>query len=317
MKLNIIIFITFLATCGFTNSENNSKIIDIHESWNSKISYMFLISSQANLIKISENVYTQTESPSEDTEKLTENKESTEKDYLKGLFNITYQFDLLSIGLAIAMMLLIMLLYFYFSKEDSVYSYNSSSSIDKEWVIRKIKEANQNRQGLNQGMSSYAITTIEERIKKIESELISLRLKIESMSIPFEVVSPGNEEQSWPEQETKQSEIKTQAETFFLSTPNSDGSFNERSASYIYKEGASIFKFVKTSSNRARFQIDEREASLKLALQYPDKNIDPVCDALNTFDPKAKRIITIEPGEVEFGNEKWVKVKKAKIRYES
>ena len=52
---------------------------------------------------------------------------------------------------------------------------------------------------------------------------------------------------------------------------------------------------------KAEFQIDERESSVKLALQYPDKNIDPVCEALNAFNPRARTIVTVEGGmgEVE------------------
>jgi len=117
--------------------------------------------------------------------------------------------------------------------------------------------------------------------------------------------------------EYKQPEIKIPTEIFFLSTPNSDGSFNETSSSSTYREGASIYKFVKVGNNRATFQIDEREASVKLALQYPDKCIDPVCEAVNAFNPKAKRITTDDVGKAELVNGKWMKTSKAKIRYDS
>ncbi|WP_373511608.1 hypothetical protein [Persicitalea sp.] len=105
---------------------------------------------------------------------------------------------------------------------------------------------------------------------------------------------------------------------FYLSTPNSDGSFNNSSANPAYKEGASIYKFQNTKDNHAKFKIDENDASVKLALAYPDKNIDPVCDALNAFDPKARRIFTVEPGIAELaGDNKWKVITKARIRYES
>ena len=118
-------------------------------------------------------------------------------------------------------------------------------------------------------------------------------------------------------QEVKQTEVISQ--TFFLSTPNSDGSFNESSSSSTYKDGATIYRFTKIGSNRAKFQIDEKDASARLALQYPDKNIDPVCDAVNAFNPKATRITTVEQGEAELQNGKWVvdRNKKAKIKYEN
>lgn len=89
------------------------------------------------------------------------------------------------------------------------------------------------------------------------------------------------------------------------------------SATYI--KGATIYRFSKISSNRAKFQIDEKDDSVKLALQFTDKNIDPVCDAVNAYNPKATRITTVEQGEAELQNGKWIveKNKKAKIKYEN
>lgn len=185
----------------------------------------------------------------------------------------------------------------------------------RKYVKDKINDAGFNKGSSNQGTSTFTISKLEERIARLEIELREVKSKVYISNIPFEVVQPKYEQQSW--QDTKQSEIKT--ETFFLSTPNSDGSFNDSSVLPNYKEGASIYRFTKIANNRAKFQIDEREASVKLALTYPDKSIDPVCDAVNAFNPKAKRIITDEVGEAELINDKWVvnKSQKAKIRYES
>jgi hypothetical protein len=104
-------------------------------------------------------------------------------------------------------------------------------------------------------------------------------------------------------------------EVFYLSTPNEDGSFNEKSAYTSYREGASIYKFTKTSSREAVFEIDESEMSANLALQYPDKNIDPVCEAQNAFDPKASRIVTVQGGKAELEGDRWKVKKKAVIKY--
>ena len=199
---------------------------------------------------------------------------------------------------------------------------NSNSSGDDEvsdrvrnYVKEKIGEAGLNRGNSNQGVSSFTISNLEDKIRRLEIELREVKSQVDNSKIPFEVVQPRYEQQSW--QDAKQPEVKT--ETFYLSTPNSDGSFNDSSVLPTYKEGASIYKFTKIGNNRAKFQIDEREASVKLALTYPDKSIDPVCDAVNAFNPKAKRIITDEVGEAELLNDKWVvnKSQKAKIRYES
>ena len=161
--------------------------------------------------------------------------------------------------------------------------------------------------------SNNSISHLEDKIKKLENELRNLSTKIESTKIPLEIVQSKPVHSSW--QETKQPEIKN--ETFYLSNPNADGTFNESSASNQYKEGASIYRFTKVGNNRAKFQIDERESSIKLALQFPDKSIDPVCEATNSYNAKAKRIVTDSPGDAELIGEKWVKNTKAKIRYES
>ncbi len=151
------------------------------------------------------------------------------------------------------------------------------------------------------------IRDLETQVEKIKSQLSNSNTV---SNYTAQTTQPIN-------QEAKQPEIITQ--TFFLSTPNSDGSFNESSSSSTYKDGATIYRFTKIGNNRAKFQIDEKEASARLALQYPDKNIDPVCYAVNAFNPKATRITTVEQGEAELQNGKWVvdRNKKAKIKYEN
>ncbi|CAN1578692.1 hypothetical protein MCERE19_04387 [Spirosomataceae bacterium] len=166
----------------------------------------------------------------------------------------------------------------------------------------------------NNHISRSELQSVYKRITDLESEISSLKDKINDSDVfssqTVQILQPYI-------QDLKQSEVITQ--TFFLSTPNSDGSFNESSSSSTYKEGATIYRFTKIGSNRAKFQIDEKDASARLALQYPDKNIDPVCDAVNAFNPKSTRITTVEQGEAELQNGKWVvdRNKKVKIKYEN
>lgn len=156
------------------------------------------------------------------------------------------------------------------------------------------------------------IRDMQGRIRDLESQFKRLNIDIEKSKQTQSNSSPFD---SSINQEIKQPEPKT--ETLFLSTPNSDGSFNESSASNTYKDGASIYKLMKTGTVNAKFQIDDKETSIKLALQYPDKNIDPVCDAENAFNPRANRISTIKMGEAELQNGKWIINSKAVIRYEN
>jgi hypothetical protein len=227
-----------------------------------------------------------------------------DKDWFEGL---TFQIDVFSIIISVVVMSLILKL---------VYGRRHVSESIKNYVKSEISNAPSESSGYSAfGTSSFEVNKLKDEIEKLRGEVKQLSYKIESSKIPLEIVQPRNEQPSW--QEPKQTEEKT--EIFFLSTPNSDGSFNDSSVSLTYKEGASIYRFTKVGNNRAKFQIDEREASVKLALTYPDKSIDPVCDAVNAFNPKAKRITTVDVGEAELLNDKWMvnKSQKAKISYES
>ena len=160
----------------------------------------------------------------------------------------------------------------------------------------------------NQSMNSD-LRAANDRIGDLDYQIKVLKEKVE------ELTKEKSKQHTNPiPQEIRQPEPKT--EILFLSTPNSDGSFNESSASNTYKDGASIYRLMKTGSANAKFHIDEKETSIKLALQYPDKNIDPVCDAENAFNPRANRISTIKMGEAELQNGKWIINSKAVIRYE-
>lgn len=165
------------------------------------------------------------------------------------------------------------------------------------------------------------IRTLEDEVRQLREEVKTLTTKIRIAEIPMEVFVGGGAalpaRQAPPPVPLPTLEPEKTPPVFFLSTPNSDGSFNNSSANFSYKEGASIYKFQNTKDNQARFSIDERDASVKLALNYPDKNIDPVCDALNAFDPRARKIFTDVPGIAELTGDKWRVITKARIRYES
>jgi hypothetical protein len=167
------------------------------------------------------------------------------------------------------------------------------------------------------------INLLESELSKLREEVKSLTIKMRSAEIPMEIFVGGGVAIPKPQVPSQipvaavQPEPPKNPPVFFLSTPNSDGSFNNSSANSAFREGASIYKFQNTKDNRAQFKIDERDASVKLALNYPDKNIDPVCDALNAFDPRARKIFTEVPGIAELTGDKWRVITKARIRYES
>jgi hypothetical protein len=163
-------------------------------------------------------------------------------------------------------------------------------------------------------VSKDEIRDINNRIRDLEASIQNLTNKLSVGNQPPSIGQSGSGNINISGGNTI---IKdTEQNYFYLSTPNTDGSFNESSASPNFKEGASIYRFTKLNANKAIFQIDDRESSIRLALQFPDKSIDPVCDATNAFNPKAIKIKTDQPGEVELQNGKWRVTKKSKIRYD-
>ena len=166
---------------------------------------------------------------------------------------------------------------------------------------------------------TFASISIAADFRKLLEEHKKLKEQVEKIYVkPNAVVTPVQSTYA----SSKYDKIDIQAqqekdESFYLSGPDFDGSFNDSFASNNYKAGASIYRFTKISSSTARFQIEDKEASLKLALQYPEKIIEPVCDAENAFNPKARTITTLNAGKAELEGGKWIIQYKAKIRYEN
>ena len=188
---------------------------------------------------------------------------------------------------------------------------NEVPDLVKAYVRTKITDA-QFKQSAASGNSKVDLRSLKDEIERLKLEVKQLNSKTPSRNLPLEIVNPPQE----ATQITEFKQVEVKSDVFFLSTPNSDGSFNESSASATYKEGASIYRFTRMGSGKAKFQLDERETSVKLAIQYPDKNIHPVCEELNAFDKNTKSIATKQVGEAELNGGKWIVNVKARISYE-
>ena len=104
----------------------------------------------------------------------------------------------------------------------------------------------------------------------------------------------------------------------YLSSANKDGSFNKSSERNSFVEGASILAFEPIGNNRFAVYIDTKNPSaVTMALQYPDKRIEPTFEAISAFNPKAKTIQTIKPAIVELQGNKYVLIEKGEIDYDN
>lgn len=234
----------------------------------------------------------------------------TSKSWFDGF---TFQIDIFSIILSIILFFIILKLSQYFSSYN-IRNQSHSAKFDKKWVADKIDDAIIKMNNFSTP-SDRELRALKDDLEKLKSNIKELNSKIDTSKSPSDSFITNNDQSLGYGQ--KSPDKPQSQEIIFLSTPNPDGSFNDSSAQSSYKEGASIYKFTKTTSYKAEFQIDDRIACIKLALEYPDKNIDPVCEAVNAFNSKAKRIITVNPGIAELSGDKWKLNRKARIRYEN
>ena len=232
-------------------------------------------------------------------------KQSQGKEGKGWLSGITSQIIVVSFLISL---LFLLLSFFLFSRLFKNNDTEISTDI-KNYIKRKIDDVSFNRNISNNNFNNSELKDMHNRIRDLELQIKNLSDKLQ----PSNLGSIPTPQTTY--QEVKQPEVRT--ETFFLSTPNADGSFNESSALSVPNDAATIYKFLKIGNSRAKFLINEKDTSVKLALQYPDKSIDPVCDAINAFNPKSTKITTVEQGEAELQGNKWIVNKKAKIRYEN
>lgn len=293
--------------CDFANIRKNQGVFDEFSNMlKSELPSYFSQPSPANIQNPQvQNGTIQNDSLLEEKVNSSVTQILKNKEVSKGKLDIiTFKIDVLSIIITICLGFIIVYVISLFKSRNN----NTSDRITKKWIEQKISES----QFSNQGNNNHTISNLETKIQKLDSEIRVLKDQLDKGYAHNDIIQTKYEQPIQPE-------IKSNPEIFYLSTPNSDGTFNDSSASLSYKEGASIYKFTKIGNNKAKFQIDERDASIKLALQYTDKNIDPVCEAENAYNPRSNFIRTVVQGEAELLDDKWLvyKAKKAKIRYES
>ena len=184
----------------------------------------------------------------------------------------------------------------------------------KEYIRVKIKEVNKQSGGSNSNVNSNSILhdvnrTLDNKLNEYSSAIAKMQKELLELQSNDKSTYQNRNMANAPVHNVSSNEI------FYLSTPNNDGSFNDNDMTSGYEEGGSLYRFEKLSSNRAKFAIENRSDAIERALQYPERQITPVCEADNS-PRNAKGIKTISQGEVELDGNKWKVNKKSKIRYE-
>lgn len=177
------------------------------------------------------------------------------------------------------------------------------------------KEIDEIKETLNKIKASFDISENTEPTP--EEPEFDLTLPENETSEPEKVGVDENKNQiEKPETKKVVKSVKPDKIDLYFSNPNSDGSFNQSSGRESFTDGASIFALKDIGGERYEVYFDGREQANKLALQFPDKTIDPLFESISAFNPKAKTIQTIKPAIVKLENGKLKLESKGEMDYD-
>ena len=211
-----------------------------------------------------------------------------------GLLN--YAINPISLGAVVLLLLLLLYLFGLFKRLDNRID-RHSKRIEDLTTRLFLKKDPVSADDINQLKSQIA--ALQEQVKKLTT------------------TSPP----SPPTDNPPRRSLVPEQHEYYLSTPNSDGTFNASSMSNQFRPSASVYKFLVTETNGthwAEFTVANDYDAVKDALSSPGSYLDPVCESVNSYFPGAKRIVNVQPGKaVKQGNKWLVKPEhKAHIRYE-
>jgi len=144
-----------------------------------------------------------------------------------------------------------------------------------------------------------AITSLQQEVGQLENKL-----------------SQKQENISFSNQQTIQSDKPQKNDFFYASIPEKDGSFNESAITTAINPTASFYKFTIKDSHSATFEFINDERAVKDATSSPELILYPVCKIKSALNQGAKKIKTTNPGTVIKRNDKWELGTKAEIQYE-
>jgi len=207
-----------------------------------------------------------------------------------------------------------LLLFFLFL----LYKLNTSILEFKKDILERINKSNSAAQpapniGNSLNNSSSEIKRLADNVKKFREELIIINKELIKLS--NEIKSLAENPEPFLPSSSNVPVREEPKEILFLSNPNSNGSFNDSSALKAYREGASIYEFTLLNSTEATFKIHKSESSMKMALQFPEDSLLPVCESENEYDARYNKVETINLGKVALEGSKWILKAKAIIRY--
>jgi hypothetical protein len=101
-------------------------------------------------------------------------------------------------------------------------------------------------------------------------------------------------------------------EKFFMTIPNQDGTFSHTVRCEKYDPTSCFYSFVENEDGTFLFKLEE--GSLNLALKYPHKIIDPVCDIVDGSLQNSTNVDIIRYGKAVQSKDTFKVIEKMQIR---
>lgn len=182
------------------------------------------------------------------------------------------------------------------------------------WYRKKMRSTGQ------QSVEQVTIESLRDELQKEREMHSKSRQRLEELLVAHD--QQENRQESQPSEsntDTQQVHEEIMPTTIaYLTTPEADGSFDDRLRSERFQPGESIYviTFSNPERTRAMFELILHQDALDLALRRRERLIEPYCDAENTPRGSISSIETLESGEVELASGFWRVVRKARIRYQ-
>ncbi len=163
------------------------------------------------------------------------------------------------------------------------------------------------------------IDSLKKEVNKLKAELLEIKslLKNKQQS-EIKTVTTQFENTNDTVIDNEKVENKSNAKIFFMSAPNSDGTFDDYYREEERIEGKSIYIFeILDNKNTAKYQFIDDEKIHKIAFNSFESYIQNICVSDEAFDPHAKRILVKKGNEgiAEKKGDIWTVTKTMKINY--
>lgn len=158
------------------------------------------------------------------------------------------------------------------------------------------------------------IKNLEQRNGMFERKIREQEIKIDELEKELEVFKINGKNEVISSVEVKTENLKYQV--FYIDVPYKGGSYANAALRTNKDENFSNYKLLIHSNNLERGDLCLLDdAKFHNILTNMEVYLDPFCEVENPLDrPKAQKIVTMQNGSMERRGDKWIIVKKVKVK---